>query len=553
MSYQVIARKYRPQRFVEVLGQEHITRTLQNAIDASRLHHAYLFTGVRGVGKTTVARILAKALNCETAPTNEPCNKCTNCADITVGNNLDVQEIDGASNTGVDDVREIRERIKFLPSQGKYKIYIIDEVHMLSTAAFNALLKTLEEPPAHVIFVFATTEPQKIPATILSRCQRYDFRRMSVPLLVDSIKKIADTENVKAEPDALVAIAGEAEGSMRDAQSLFDQAVAFSGGSVTYESLKDMLGFMDQSDIKELLTAIATKNSAGALTVVDRVFERGGDLARLSQELLSWVRSLLVFKSTNDQAFLKDILSENREFISKLAADIDSSSLEQMFRICLRGAEEVARSRYPKMVIEAMCIGLTEVRPVRSVDSLIERLKAVLSRPQPSDLKPQAHAGQDVRSEISSQAPTSEVKKKEIPNPVKMGAIDEASWQKYVKWLRSDTPQLFSILEHGIFVGGTETSVRLQYTGGSLYAEMLNDAHRKKQMEDSMEKFLGKHYLIDVKMIGNEFTAKTQKLEKREEDKVRAKRIKEETLENPTIKEAAKILGADIKEINIKE
>jgi len=287
MSYQVLARKYRPMRFEEVIGQQHVTQTLQNALASKRIHHAYLFTGARGIGKTTVARILAKALNCEKKVDKiNPCNQCETCQEILEGKSLDVQEIDGASNTGVDDVRQIREQTKYLPAKGDYKVYIIDEVHMLSTQAFNALLKTLEEPPPHVIFIFATTEAQKIPATILSRCQRYDFKRIPVKELIASLETIAKTEQVTCDADALHLIAHEAAGSLRDAQSLFDQAIAYAGSKVTYKNLKEMFGFLDRSQLATLLKSILEKDKKGALEQLNLFYQTGADLNRLASDLL---------------------------------------------------------------------------------------------------------------------------------------------------------------------------------------------------------------------------------------------------------------------------
>ena len=552
MTYQVIARKYRPQTFKEVLGQEHITRTLQNAIEASRLHHAYLFTGVRGVGKTTVARILAKALNCEKAPVTDPCNKCKNCSDITSGNHMDVQEIDGASNTGVDDVREIRERLKYLPSEGKYKIYIIDEVHMLSTAAFNALLKTLEEPPAHVIFVFATTEPQKIPATILSRCQRYDFRRISVPVLTNSIKKIATSEKIDVEPDAVIAIASEAEGSMRDAQSLFDQAVAFAGQKVTYEQLKEMLGFMDRAQLREILTAISNGDVSGALRVVDDIFNQGGDIVRLAQEMLHWLRSLLVLKSTSDQAFLKDLPSEDREFMAGLVENLDVSRLQQMFQICYRQAEELTRSRYPKMLFEALCIQLTTVRSVQSVDQLMERVNLVLKGSGGAVQPPVKKSPNPVKPNIEKPKQKVEENAAPIPNPVDTKSLEEGDWADFLKWLKKERPQLSAILEHGIFLGGGNGSVNLQYSAGSIYGEMLKEDHRKKQLEEMIEKYFEKKYMIAFSLTDQKVSTQEMKRAKVEEKKQQMRNVKEETLAHDIVKEATSILEADIQDIKVK-
>jgi DNA polymerase-3 subunit gamma/tau len=533
------------------LGQDHISRTLQNAIEAQRLHHAYLFTGVRGVGKTTVARILAKALNCEKAPVTEPCNACKNCSDITNGSNMDVQEIDGASNTGVDDVREIRERLKYLPSQGKYKIYIIDEVHMLSTAAFNALLKTLEEPPSHVIFVFATTEPQKIPATILSRCQRHDFRRISVSVIADSVKKIADAEGIDIEPDAMIAISSEAEGSMRDAQSLFDQAVAFAGKNISYENLKEMLGFMDRTQLKSLVTALVDKDPVAALAIIEDVHNGSGNLVRLVQELLGMIRGLLVLSATSDQNFLKDVPGEDREFLGSAAGKRQLSEWEQMFRICYREASEITRSRYPKMVLEALTIQLTQVRPVESVDALIEKVDR-LSKGVGKDPVTSRACHREAPDPAHTK-PVEVERVNTISNPAARATIDEVEWKKFLLWLHGEKPQLSSILEHGIFVGGGNGSVNLQYSTGSIYGEMLRELHRKKQLEKFIEQHFGTKYLINFKMIDGDVSPIERKASEIVANKERSKKLKEETLEHEIVKGATAIFEADIKEIRIKE
>ncbi|MEJ2068394.1 MAG: DNA polymerase III subunit gamma/tau, partial [Deltaproteobacteria bacterium] len=260
MSYLVIARKYRPKTFDEVVGQGHVSRTLKNAIKIGRIAHAYLFSGPRGVGKTTVARIMAKALNCENGPTPDPCNKCKMCTGINEGSVTDVYEIDGASNTGVDDIRELRDNVRYLPASGRYNIYIIDEVHMLSINAFNALLKILEEPPAHVIFIFATTEPHKIPVTILSRVQRFDFRRLSLAEITGSLSQIAKEEGIKITDGALIIISREAEGSMRDAQSLMDQVVGFAGKEVTEADVREVLGLTDRELLFRMAGALMKKD-----------------------------------------------------------------------------------------------------------------------------------------------------------------------------------------------------------------------------------------------------------------------------------------------------
>jgi DNA polymerase-3 subunit gamma/tau len=301
VSYRVFARKYRPQTFAEVVGQEHITRTLQNAVNSSRLAQAYLFVGPRGIGKTSTARILAKALNCEVGPTSEPCGKCPACLEIAEGRSLDVIEIDGASNNGVENIRDLRDSAAYAPARGKFKIYLIDEVHMLSTGAFNALLKTLEEPPPHVKFIFATTEAQKVPATITSRCQRFDLRRIPTPLIKKHLLFIADNEKIQLDGDAADAIARGAEGGLRDAESMLDQMVAFCGGHIRASDVMDVFGFTPHEVVVSLADSLFAGDASLALDTVAAQSNLGKDLSRLTAELVSHLRDLLVSQATGGE------------------------------------------------------------------------------------------------------------------------------------------------------------------------------------------------------------------------------------------------------------
>ena len=301
MSYRVFARKYRPQTFAEVVGQEHITRTLQNAVNSSRLAQAYLFVGPRGIGKTSTARILAKALNCEAGPTSEPCGKCPACLEIAEGRSLDVIEIDGASNNGVENIRDLRDSAAYAPARGKFKIYLIDEVHMLSTGAFNALLKTLEEPPAHVKFIFATTEAQKVPATITSRCQRFDLRRIPAHLIKKHLLFIAENEKIQLDGEAADAIARGAEGGLRDAESMLDQMVAFCGEHIRASDVMDVFGFTPHEVVVSLADSLFAGNASAALNTVAAQSSLGKDLSRLTAELVSHLRDLLVSQATGSE------------------------------------------------------------------------------------------------------------------------------------------------------------------------------------------------------------------------------------------------------------
>ena len=315
MSYRVFARKYRPQRFEEVVGQEHITRTLQNAITGKRLAQAYLFVGPRGVGKTSSARILAKALNCQASkdgPTDNPCGTCDACIEIAEGRSLDVMEIDGASNNSVDSIRTLRENAAYAPARGPYKVYLIDEVHMLSTAAFNALLKTLEEPPEHVKFLFATTEAQKVPATILSRCQRFDLRRLTPELIATHLLHIAKNEQIALEPAAAASIARGADGAMRDAESMLDQVVAFCGTTISETDVHSVFGFTPRETVLDLAGALVARDTPAALAVVKSQAEAGKDLARLLGDLVGLLRDILISKAhPTDASSLESRLGES--------------------------------------------------------------------------------------------------------------------------------------------------------------------------------------------------------------------------------------------------
>ncbi|MCS6915814.1 MAG: DNA polymerase III subunit gamma/tau [Myxococcales bacterium] len=379
MSYLVLARKYRPQTFGEVVGQEHVTRTLQNAIRRGRIHHAFLFCGARGTGKTTTARILAKALSCIRGPTPEPCNVCEACVEIARGTSVDVQEIDAASQNRVEDIRELREAIRYAPVRGKKKLYILDEVHMLSTSAFNALLKTLEEPPPHAVFVFATTDPHKLPATILSRVQRYDFRLLPTARLVEHLADILTRESVPFERAALQLIAREGAGSVRDALSLLDQVLASTDGTLTEEQAALVLGVADRSLLLALGRAVTGRDPVAALRCIETAYNRGYDLAQLARALLGHLRDLVVASVVPEPEGLLEAVGSELEEIRQQAAAARGAA-ELLFSRMIRIAEEVSRSPLPRYVLEVGVVELCRVEPLAPLGELVDRLELLESR-----------------------------------------------------------------------------------------------------------------------------------------------------------------------------
>ncbi|HMV58289.1 MAG TPA: DNA polymerase III subunit gamma/tau [Nitrospira sp.] len=364
MDYQVSARKYRPGTFDDVIGQSHVVQTLMNAIATKRIAHAFLFSGTRGVGKTTVARILAKALNCEQGPTGSPCNTCVNCQEITQGTSVDVVEIDGASNTSVDDVREIRENVKFTPFRGQYRVYIIDEVHMLSNSAFNALLKTLEEPPSHVVFIFATTEIHKIPATILSRCQHYNFRRISKAEIVQRLRHVADQDGLTIEDRSLMALARASEGSMRDGLSLLDQVIAFGGKTIRHHDLETLLGAVPQERVRAMVEAVIDQNSAKALQVIAGLLDQGHDVRAYCADLVEYVRNMLVAAVVPAGPELRGLIEATDEDLTQLARDAEQFSVEhlqELFRLWAAAEDHLRVSAHPRFVLETAAVRATRL------------------------------------------------------------------------------------------------------------------------------------------------------------------------------------------------
>ena len=376
MSYQALYRKWRPQVFADVKGQDHIVKTLQNQISSGRIGHAYLFCGTRGTGKTTVAKILARAVNCEHPVDGSPCGECPSCKQIAAGTSLNVVEIDAASNNGVENIREIREQVQYPPTEGKYRVYIIDEVHMLSTGAFNALLKTLEEPPSYVIFILATTEVHKIPITVLSRCQRYDFRRITLDTITARLKELTEAENMPVEEKALRYVAKAGDGSMRDALSLLDQCAAFHfGETLTYEHVLDVLGAVDNSVFRELFHAIRENNTKECILKLEEMVVQGRELSQFVIDFIWFLRNLLLLKTADDAEDLLDMSEDNLAQLREDAALADENTLMRYIRVFSELSNQIRFANQKRVLIELAFIKLTKPEMEQSMDSILERLE----------------------------------------------------------------------------------------------------------------------------------------------------------------------------------
>ncbi len=501
MSYLVLARKWRPQVFEEVIGQRPITQTLQNAISQKRVAHAFLFTGARGVGKTSTARILAKALDCEAGPQINPCNQCTTCHEISSGTSMDVIEIDGASNRGIDEIRELRENVRYTPAKSRYKIYIIDEVHMLTREAFNALLKTLEEPPPHIIFVFATTEPHKIPATILSRCQRYDFKRIPLKEIIGSLKRIVEEEKVQISQRGLFSIAQESEGSLRDAQSLLDQVISYGGKEIRDEDIAEVLGVIDRKILYDAIEAIANRNSERCMEIVEHIYHYGYDLQHFCRELLQYFRNLILMKVSQQPEGLMELPKEEFEILKKQAERFQFDQLNHLFSLLLRGEEEVAQSTFPRIMLEMTLIRMATLRPILPIDEILKKLEGLGKIEYPT-VKPIDEKLEDLEevehpTEVIEEMESPPLERAMDPNDSQKERVGggesqkvrEETWKGLVDFTRARNPVLGSFLALGNLVHMNDEKIEIGFEKDSFHYERMIEKENRTQLESICQEY----------------------------------------------------------------
>ncbi|OQY11465.1 MAG: hypothetical protein B6I31_04870 [Desulfobacteraceae bacterium 4572_19] len=576
MSYLVLARKYRPQTFSEIVGQEHVSKTLSNAILSDRVAHAILFAGPRGTGKTTIARILAKSLNCKEGPTPTPCNICNSCQEITAGNSQDVFEIDGASNNSVEQIRELRENIKYMPATSRLKIYIIDEVHMLSTAAFNALLKTLEEPPAHVKFMFATTEPHKIPITILSRCQRHDLRRISLSAITTHMDFLCKQENTEMDSSILEMIAMEADGSMRDGLSLLDQIISCTDQTFTQQQILDILGVIDRKLLFEMSSAIIQGDIHLIIDALDDIYSRGHNLKRFYTDLIEHFRNLLIVKMGHKINKLVDLPEHEIKVMREQTVNTSEIYFSRLLDILFKEEYSIKISQQPKIAIEMVFIKLFQVKSVLSMGLLIEKidlLRKELHNNETSYKSPPVNYTQDKNKEplsLKQKLPEDQQyqsnpvtpKKQETSNlqknittnkqindtaqprtPIVKQTLNEQTWKTFLDTLAHDQPSLSAILLKSTLKKITNQSIELNVSGSAYEISRIQKPEKMNALKQICNDFFNQEIEI---IIHNNAKKKVEK--KTQEDSML--NLKQEIRRHPIVVDAIEIFDAN--QIDIK-
>ncbi|HLG30738.1 MAG TPA: DNA polymerase III subunit gamma/tau [Candidatus Brocadiales bacterium] len=500
MSYLVLARKYRPKTFDDIVGQDHIVTTLKNAIRSDHIAHAYLFAGPRGIGKTSMARILSKAINCHTGITISPCNECDICKCISNGNDIDVLEIDGASNRGIDSIRDLRQNVKYVPSRSRFKIYIIDEVHMLTKEAFNALLKTLEEPPPHVKFIFATTDADKLPETVQSRCQRFDFKNVTIADIIKRLAKICNDEGVAAEQSALEAIAAYARGGLRDSQSILDQLIAYSTDKITLKDVYTILGTVDEGKILQLVSCLISKDTRTALQITHEALNNGKDIIGLIEQLLWHLRNLLIVHTCGFESTLLGNLPDDVQTFYKsngetlLSGRISPETLLYMIQVLSETKRRAKDDILERILFETAVVRLTTMQDMRPLSEVLERLETIEKKLSQGNVGATLAVAQNNRA---GAIPAPTLYSEEIKNDAPLTDI----WRRVLTLVQSRKNSTWSLLQHGEPIKLENGEIVIGFSK-KFFKEQLEHSEERTLIEQCIEEILGRK--IRAKMVLSE-------------------------------------------------
>jgi len=562
MEYLVLARKWRPQSFEDVVGQDHIVQTLRNAIGHNRIAHALLFGGPRGVGKTSVARIMAKAVNCETGPTETPCNQCHNCREITEGISIDVREIDGASNRGIDEIRELREYLKFAPVSSRYKIYIIDEVHMLTREAFNALLKTLEEPPAHVLFIFATTEVHKVPATILSRCQRYDFRRVSLRQIAESLRKIAEAEKIQVSDKGLKWIAAAGDGSMRDAQSIFDQVISYAGYEIADGAVEEILGLTDKQFFLSLSTAIFDRDAGSCLKIIDQAYYAGIDMKVFYQTLLAHFRNLFLIKIIGADREVLELTADELAELSAQTDKVSKETLQRLLDILMAEDDSMRRSTNPRLNLETTLVRMAHLPPLIPIDAILTRMEELEKRLSAGGERPGR------KKDKIDQAPPPAASRPENPAPaaaafrapdekpptgfheIREDRSQDQLWRDMQTFIKEQNHLLSTKIEKGKLLVCEDGAIEIGFPNDYIFLDDIREKDQKDRLTELAGAFFGKETAVRITAIDPLPEAKNGQGDKKASGANGIQEIKREALSHPMLQKVLDVFGsAEVREV----
>ena len=553
MEYLVLARKWRPQGFDDVVGQENVIKTLRNAIMQNRIAHAFIFGGPRGVGKTSVARILAKSLNCENGPTVTPCQVCNNCLEITAGTAMDVREIDGASNRGIDEIRELRENVRFSPVSSRYRIFIIDEVHMLTNPAFNALLKTLEEPPANVIFIFATTELYKIPTTILSRCQCHDFRMIPFRQISEKLKQIAEAENIRISSTGISRIAAAGNGSLRDAQSIFDQMISYAGSDIKDADVEGLLSLADRRYVSMLSEAILKKDAGRCLKILEEGYYAGFDMKYFYQMLLDYFRNLLFMKVAGKDSILFDLADDELTRLYAIGEGVSRETVRRLLDVLLLEEENMRKTQNPRLHLEVVIVRMAYMEEVLPIDEILWRMENLEKRLG----KTVNNGGSNVPTSLKNASQLSDMPESLQAAPEmreerraynSCNGNQEQLWEDYKTFVKNQSPPLCSKIEIGSFLGYADKTLRIGFLDDYVFlGDIKGEAMGGGRLAEISKNFFHDEVEVKIESIkpaDGELSSKTNGALRTIYD------IRQEALNHPLLQNVLDIFdGAEVREI----